>query len=236
MNANADLQEIEKFSAMADVWWDTQGALKTLHDINPVRLAFIGENTELSGSRVLDVGCGGGILSEALARAGAEVTGIDLAEKSLQTARAHAQQSGLQIDYRHISSGQLAQEMPAAFDTVVCMELLEHVPDPAAVVRDCAVLVKPGGSVFFSTLNRNLKSYLQAIVAAEYLLGMVERGTHEHSRFIAPAELARMGRGAGLIVCGVRGMKYRVLTRDYVLCENADVNYFMYCRKETQND
>ncbi|MDO5687257.1 MAG: bifunctional 2-polyprenyl-6-hydroxyphenol methylase/3-demethylubiquinol 3-O-methyltransferase UbiG [Neisseria sp.] len=228
---NVDAAEIEKFSQLADQWWDADGELKTLHDINPLRLDFIRRHTVLRGEKVADIGCGGGILSEALAHAGAQVTAIDMAEKSLAVARQHAQEHGVDIDYRHMAAEELAQTMPEAFDAVVCMELLEHVPDPAAVIHACAALVKPGGTVYFSTLNRNVKSYLQAIIAAEYVLRMVARGTHEHGKFITPAELARMCRHAGLDVAALSGFTYRPLARDYVLCRSTDVNYLMCCRK-----
>ncbi len=228
---NIDHAEIDKFARIADEWWNPAGDFKTLHDINPLRLGFIRQYTALTDEKVADVGCGGGILSEALARAGAAVTGIDMAEPSLAVARTHAAEQGLAIDYRQMAVEALAEEMPAAFDTVVCMELLEHVPDPASVIHACAALVKSGGMVFFSTLNRNAKSYAQAIVAAEYILRMVPRGTHDHKKFITPAELARMCRHGGLEVVGLSGMTYRPLTRDYVLCDSTAVNYLMCCRK-----
>ena len=231
MNHNVDIEEINKFSNLADKWWNKNGELKTLHDINPVRLAFIQEYVELSGKKVIDVGCGGGILSEALAQAGANVKGIDLADASLEVAQQHAQDNGLEIDYQKISAEQLSEELPNSFHGVVCMELLEHIPDPQSVINACAALAEQGGYVFFSTLNRNLKSYLHAIVAAEYVLKMLPRGTHEHKKFITPAELVRMARNAGLETIALRGMTYRPLTRDYVLSEDTSVNYLMCCRK-----
>ncbi|MBP3220604.1 MAG: bifunctional 2-polyprenyl-6-hydroxyphenol methylase/3-demethylubiquinol 3-O-methyltransferase UbiG [Neisseriaceae bacterium] len=231
MTHNVDIEEINKFSNLADKWWNKNGELKTLHDINPVRLAFIQEYVELSGKKVIDVGCGGGILSEALAQAGASVKGIDLADASLEVAQQHAHDNGLEIDYQKISAEQLAEELPNSFHGVVCMELLEHIPDPQSVINACAALAEQGGYVFFSTLNRNLKSYLHAIVAAEYVLKMLPRGTHEHKKFITPAELVRMARNAGLETIALRGMNYRPLTGDYVLSEDTSVNYLMCCRK-----
>ena len=231
MTHNVDLDEINKFGNLADKWWNKSGELKTLHDINPVRLAFIQEYAELDGKRVVDVGCGGGILSEALAQSGASVKGIDLADASLEVAQQHAQESGLNIDYQKIAAEQLAQDEPAAFDSVICMELLEHIPDPQSVINACAALAKQGGCVFFSTLNRNMKSYLHAIIAAEYVLKMLPRGTHEHKKFITPAELVRMARNAGLETIALRGMTYRPLTGEYVLSEDTSVNYLMCCRK-----
>ncbi|MBQ9724910.1 MAG: bifunctional 2-polyprenyl-6-hydroxyphenol methylase/3-demethylubiquinol 3-O-methyltransferase UbiG [Neisseriaceae bacterium] len=231
MTHNVDIEEINKFSKLADKWWNKNGELKTLHDINPVRLAFIQEYVELSGKKVIDVGCGGGILSEALAQAGASVKGIDLADASLEVAQQHAHDNGLEIDYQKISAEQLSEELPNSFHGVVCMELLEHIPDPQSVINACAALAEQGGYVFFSTLNRNLKSYLHAIVAAEYVLKMLPRGTHEHKKFITPAELVRMARNAGLETIALRGMTYRPLSGDYVLSEDTSVNYLMCCRK-----
>ncbi|MBR3426150.1 MAG: bifunctional 2-polyprenyl-6-hydroxyphenol methylase/3-demethylubiquinol 3-O-methyltransferase UbiG, partial [Neisseriaceae bacterium] len=225
MTHNVDIEEINKFSNLADKWWNKNGELKTLHDINPVRLAFIQEYVELSGKKVIDVGCGGGILSEALAQAGASVKGIDLADASLEVAQQHAHDNGLEIDYQKISAEQLSEELPNSFHGVVCMELLEHIPDPQSVINACAALAEQGGYVFFSTLNRNLKSYLHAIVAAEYVLRMLPRGTHEHKKFITPAELVRMARNAGLETIALRGMNYRPLTGEYVLSEDTSVNY-----------
>ena len=231
MTHNVDLDEINKFGNLADKWWNKSGELKTLHDINPVRLAFIQEYAELNGKRVVDVGCGGGILSEALAQSGASVKGIDLADASLEVAQQHAFDSGLNIDYQKIAAEQLAQDEPAVFDSVICMELLEHIPDPQSVINACAALAKQGGCVFFSTLNRNIKSYLHAIIAAEYVLKMLPKGTHEHKKFITPAELVRMARNAGLETIALRGMTYRPLTGEYVLSEDTSVNYLMCCKK-----
>ena len=223
---NVHEHEIEKFGAQADRWWDPRGEFKTLHAVNPLRLQFIRAYADLPGQRVIDVGCGGGILSEGLARAGAEVTGIDLGQELLAVAREHAHDSGLVIDYRRISVETLAKEQPASFDHVTCMEMLEHVPDPASVVRACATLVKPGGRVFFSTLNRKLKAYLLAIVGAEYLLNMIPRGTHDFSTFIRPSELGHWAREAGLDLLGLDGIVYNPLTAQFNLSrKDLDVNY-----------
>lgn len=225
---NADDAELEKFSALAHRWWDAEGEFGPLHQINPLRLGWIQRHCPLAGMRVLDVGCGGGILADAMARQGAEVLGIDLAEKSLQVARLHALEAQTpRIRYRAIAAEALAAEAPATFDVVTCMEMLEHVPDPASVVRACATLVKPGGWVFFSTLSRNPKSYLMAIVGAEYLLRLVPRGTHDYQRFIRPSELARFCRDAGLIPRHGTGLRYNPVTRRYRLAPDTDVNYLL---------
>ncbi|HSC79154.1 MAG TPA: bifunctional 2-polyprenyl-6-hydroxyphenol methylase/3-demethylubiquinol 3-O-methyltransferase UbiG, partial [Chitinolyticbacter sp.] len=197
-SVNADAAELAKFSALAHKWWDKDSEFKPLHDINPLRLDFIEQHVPLSGQRVVDVGCGGGILSEGLAQRGAQVTGIDLADKSLKIAKLHAMESNLAIDYRKVPVEELAAEAPASFDVVTCLEMLEHVPSPASVVAACAELARPGGWVFFSTLNRNAKSYLLAVLGAEYVLGMLPRGTHDYARFIKPSELGRMTRTSGL--------------------------------------
>jgi 2-polyprenyl-6-hydroxyphenyl methylase/3-demethylubiquinone-9 3-methyltransferase len=223
---NVHEHEIEKFGALAGRWWDLHGEFKTLHAVNPLRMQFIRSHAELAGKRMIDVGCGGGILSEGLAQAGALVTGIDLGEELLAVAREHAQIGGLSIDYRLISVEALAAEQPASFDHVACMEMLEHVPDPASVVRACATLVKPGGRVFFSTLNRNLKAYLLAIVGAEYLLKMIPKGTHDFSAFIRPSELGRWARDAGLELLGLEGIVYNPFTQQFNLSrKDIDVNY-----------
>ncbi|ULJ62389.1 bifunctional 2-polyprenyl-6-hydroxyphenol methylase/3-demethylubiquinol 3-O-methyltransferase UbiG [Wielerella bovis] len=229
---NVDAAEIEKFSQLAAKWWDKTGEFKPLHDINPLRLDYIDQHAHLSGKTVLDVGCGGGILSESMALRGAEnVLGIDMAELSLQTATTHAAEQAMDnVRYRCISVEDLALEMPHAFDVVTCMEMLEHVPDPASVIRACAKLVKPDGWVFFSTLNRNAKSYIHAIVGAEYILNLVPKGTHDWQKFIAPAELARMARLAQLNVSGCMGMSYNLLSKKYFLCDDVSVNYMMACR------
>jgi 2-polyprenyl-6-hydroxyphenyl methylase / 3-demethylubiquinone-9 3-methyltransferase len=230
--SNVDSQELAKFSAMAHRWWDPNSEFRPLHEINPLRLGWIESMSAVKGRRIVDVGCGGGILAESMARKGAVVTGIDLAAKPLGVARLHALEAGVpDLDYREISAEDLAAEQPAGFDIVTCMEMLEHVPDPASTVRACAALTKPGGWVFFSTLNRNLKSFVMAIVGAEYVLNLLPRGTHEYARFIRPSELARHCRQAGLDTVSSRGMGYNPLTRRYRLQADVDVNYLMACRK-----
>jgi 2-polyprenyl-6-hydroxyphenyl methylase/3-demethylubiquinone-9 3-methyltransferase len=229
--SNVDNAEIDKFSALAHRWWDPNSEFKPLHEINPLRVGWIDAHAGLSGNRALDVGCGGGILAEAMAARGAEVTGIDLAEKSLKVAKLHLFESNLTIDYRCIAVEALAAEQPASFDVVTCMEMLEHVPDPASVIAACAQLVKPGGQVFLSTLNRNPKSWLFAIVGAEYVLNMLPCGTHDWKRFIRPSELARMTRAAGLETIEIKGMSYNPLTRVYSLGADTAVNYLMACRR-----
>jgi 2-polyprenyl-6-hydroxyphenyl methylase/3-demethylubiquinone-9 3-methyltransferase len=229
---NVDPLELEKFSQLAHRWWDPGSEFKPLHDINPLRLDYIDRIAELKGKRVLDVGCGGGILSEAMAARGASVTGIDLGEKPLKVAQLHLLESGLQVDYRLVAAEDLEQEMPNAFDIVTCMELLEHVPDPAATVRACAGLVRPGGHVFVSTINRNLKSYVLAVVGAEYVLKLLPRGTHDYAKFIKPSELAAACRGAGLDVIGITGMTYNPFTKTYALGGDADVNYILHAAKQ----
>lgn len=226
MTDNVHAHEIEKFGALADRWWDPTGEFKTLHAVNPLRLQFIRSYADLSGRRVVDVGCGGGILTEGLAQAGADALGVDLGQELLAVAELHAQESGARVEYRYISAEQLAEEHPAAFDHVTCMEMLEHVPDPAAIVRACAKLVKPGGKVFFSTLNRHPKAYLLAIVGAEYLLKMIPKGTHDFSTFIRPSELGRWARAAGLDLLGMEGIVYNPLTQQFNLSRrDLDVNY-----------
>jgi 2-polyprenyl-6-hydroxyphenyl methylase / 3-demethylubiquinone-9 3-methyltransferase len=227
---NADLRELEKFSELAHRWWDPEGEFKPLHRINPLRLDHIDRIAELRGKTVVDVGCGGGILSEAMAARGAQVTGIDLAEKPLQVARLHLFESGLEVEYLKVSAEELAVQRPEHYDVVTCMEMLEHVPDPASVVAACARMVKPGGWLFFATINRNPKSYLYAIVGAEYLLRLLPRGTHDYARFIKPSELGAMCREAGLEVAGVIGMTYNPVTRVFALENDASVNYILHCR------
>jgi len=227
---NADPQELAKFSDLAHRWWDLEGEFRPLHQINPLRLDWIDGLSPLKGRRVLDVGCGGGVLSDAMARRGAQVLGIDLASKPLKVAQLHALEAGTQaVEYREVAAETLAAEVPGTFDTVTCMEMLEHVPDPAAIVRACATLVKPGGWVFFSTLNRNPKSFLFAIVGAEHVLNLLPKGTHEYARFIKPSELARWCRDAGLDIQATRGMTYNPLTRRYGLGSDTDVNYLIAC-------
>jgi 2-polyprenyl-6-hydroxyphenyl methylase/3-demethylubiquinone-9 3-methyltransferase len=229
---NVDAQELAKFSELAHRWWDPESEFRPLHQINPLRLEWIDELAGLRGKQVLDVGCGGGILAEAMARRAAHVTGIDLAAKPLGVARLHALEAGLDnLEYREIATEALAAERPAGFDVVTCMEMLEHVPDPSAVVAACSALVRPGGWVFFSTLNRNPKSFLLAIVGAEYLLGLLPKGTHEYARFIRPSELARWCRDSGLSLDGSRGMQYNPLTKRYWLSADTSVNYLIACRK-----
>lgn len=223
--SNVDAVEIEKFSALAHKWWDPNSEFRPLHEINPLRLGYINGIVPLSGKTVLDVGCGGGILSEALADAGATVTGIDLADKSLSVAKLHLLESGKQVEYRKVAVEVLAEECPAHYDVVTCMEMLEHVPDPAAVVAACAKLVKPNGHVFFSTLNRNPKSYLFAIIGAEYVLNLLPRGTHDYAKFIKPSELAQWCRNTGLNVSDVTGMSYNPLDKSYSLGRDTSVNY-----------
>ncbi len=225
---NVDEQEIAKFAELASRWWDPEGEFKSLHAINPLRLNFIQNIASLAGKRVLDVGCGGGILSEAMAQQGAEVTGIDMAEASLAVARLHLLESGQQVDYQQITAEQLADAQPAAFDLVTCLEMLEHVPNPASIVQACHDLVKPGGEVFFSTLNRNPKSYLFAVIGAEYVLGLLPKGTHDYRKFIRPAELARWSRKAGLSTVQQTGLCYNPLTQTYWLePQDLDVNYMV---------
>jgi len=224
---NADPAELEKFGDLAHRWWDPTSEFKPLHDINPLRLDWIDQAVGLQGKRVLDVGCGGGLLSEGMATRGARVTGIDLSEKPLGVARLHLLESGRQVDYRMVSAEDLAAEMPGAFDAVTCLEMLEHVPDPASIVAACAALVRPGGQVFFSTLNRNPKSYLFAVIGAEYVLRMLPRGTHDFARFIKPSELMRWCKQASLEPAEVTGMTYNPLTGRYALGRDTDVNYLV---------
>ena len=228
---NVDHLELDKFSELAHRWWDPQSEFKPLHDINPLRLNYIDEIVKLHKKQILDVGCGGGILAESMAARGAIVIGIDLAEKPLKVAELHLIESGQQVEYRKISAEDLAAERPASFDVVTCMELLEHVPDPAATVAACAALVKPGGHVFFSTLNRNPKSYLFAIIGAEYVLRMLPRGTHDYARFIKPSELATLCRRAQLTIGGLTGMTYNPFTQRYALEADASVNYMMHATR-----
>jgi len=228
---NVDPSELEKFSELAHRWWDPNAEFKPLHEINPLRLDYIDRKAVLKDKRVLDIGCGGGILSESMAARGARVTGIDLAEKPLKVAQLHLMESGLEIEYRLIAAEPLAREMPHHFDVIACMELLEHVPEPAATVRACGELVRPGGHLFFSTINRNLKSYLLAVVGAEYVLRLLPRGTHDYAKFIKPSELAAMCRSAGLSVSSLTGMTYNPLAKTYALGPDADVNYILAATK-----
>lgn len=228
---NADPRELAKFGDLAHRWWDPHSEFKPLHDINPLRLDWIDASVGLAGKRVLDVGCGGGLLSEGMASRGAQVTGIDLSEKALGVARLHLYESRLDIDYLQVAAEDHAAQMPGAYDVVTCLEMLEHVPDPASIVAACAALVRPGGQVFFSTLNRNPKSYLFAVIGAEYLLRLLPRGTHDYEKFIRPAELARFVRAAGLDAEALLGMSYDPFTQTYALDDDTSVNYLLRARK-----
>jgi 2-polyprenyl-6-hydroxyphenyl methylase / 3-demethylubiquinone-9 3-methyltransferase len=232
MTINADPQELAKFGDLAHRWWDPNSEFKPLHDINPLRLGWIDRNCGLKGKKVIDVGCGGGLLSEGMAALGAQVTGIDLGEKALGVAKLHLLESGLKVDYRHIAVEDMAKAEPNAFEVVTCLEMLEHVPDPASVVRACAQLVKPGGQLFFSTINRNPKAYLLAVVGAEYVLNMLPRGTHDYARFLRPAELALLCRDAGMSVMEIVGMSYNPLARTYSLGNDTSVNYLIRARRD----
>ncbi|MBU3622998.1 bifunctional 2-polyprenyl-6-hydroxyphenol methylase/3-demethylubiquinol 3-O-methyltransferase UbiG [Polynucleobacter sp. AP-Latsch-80-C2] len=228
---NVDQSEIAKFSALAHRWWDPNSEFKPLHAINPLRLSWIKSSVNLDGKKVVDIGCGGGILAESIAQSGADTTGIDLSEKALKVAELHALEVGANLTYRAISAEDLAQEQPEQYDVVTCMEMLEHVPDPASVVRACAVLCKPGGTLFFSTLNRSTKSYLFAIIGAEYILRLLPKGTHEYAKFIKPSELLAFTRAAGLELLGMKGLSYNPLTQVYSLNDDVDVNYMIAVRK-----
>jgi len=228
---NADGAELAKFDAIAGHFWDPQGVFRPLHLLNPVRTQFVASRASLAGSRVLDVGCGGGLLAEALARAGAHVTAIDLAPGMIEVARLHAAESGLSIDYRVAAAGELERSAPQGFDIITCMEMLEHVPEPAAMVATLARLLRPGGAAFISTLNRNLRSFLLAIVGAEYVLGLIPRGTHEYERLIRPAELARWARAAGLTLQELAGIDFNPFTRRVALSRDVAVNYLAHLER-----
>ena len=228
---NVEAAEIDKFSALAHRWWDEHGEFRPLHQLNPHRLQWITQHVPLRDKAVLDVGCGGGILSEAMAATGARVTGIDLAEASLQVARLHALETQHTIDYRLISAERLAAEAPAQFDVVTCMEMLEHVPDPASILRACSTLVRPGGWVFISTINRNAKAYIFAILGAEYLMRLLPRGTHDYAKFLQPAEVSAMGRACGLDTTDIAGLHYQPLTQQFRITPSPDVNYLMALRR-----
>jgi 2-polyprenyl-6-hydroxyphenyl methylase/3-demethylubiquinone-9 3-methyltransferase len=226
---NVDPAELKKFDELASRWWDPEGEFKPLHRMNPVRLAYLQDRTELAGKRCLDIGCGGGLLTEGMARAGADVTGIDLAAGPLGVARMHLKESGLQsVRYIETSADTLAESEPSSFDVVTCMEVLEHVPDPARLVADCRRLARPGAHVFFSTINRNPKAFLLAIVAAEYILGLLPRGTHEYARLIKPSELNRWSLTAGLQFHNLTGLRFNPLNDSFSLTDNVDVNYLMH--------
>ena len=229
---NIDPAEIAKFETLAARWWDTNSEFKPLHDINPLRLRYIDEHAAIPGKKILDVGCGGGILSESMARMGASVTGIDMGKAPLSVAKLHALESGLEIDYQHITAEQLAAQQAGTYDIVTCMEMLEHVPDPASVICACARLVKPGGAVFFSTINRNAKAWLLAVVGAEYILNMLPKGTHDYNKFIKPSELDRSARQCELHVHDIIGMTYNPLTKTYQLGRDVDVNYMTFYKRE----
>ncbi|MFQ3249745.1 bifunctional 2-polyprenyl-6-hydroxyphenol methylase/3-demethylubiquinol 3-O-methyltransferase UbiG [Glaciecola sp.] len=230
---NVDNNEIEKFSALASKWWDLNGEFKPLHDINPVRLAFIEEKSQgLFSKDILDVGCGGGILAESMAKAGASVTGIDLAKDSLDVASLHGLESGVKVNYELTSAEDYAQANPESMDIVTCLEMLEHVPDPASVIQACAKIVKPGGKVFFSTINRNMKSWVMAILGAEYVLNLVPKGTHDHKKFITPAEMTRWIDTTSLVPKNITGLHLNVINNTYYLSDkNVDVNYILQCEK-----
>lgn len=230
---NVDRAEVAKFEALASRWWDRESEFKPLHDINPLRTNYIDRHASLAGKKVLDVGCGGGILSEAMAQRGADVTGIDMGEAPLNIAKLHALESGVRVKYQQIPVEQLAEEMPASFDVVTCLEMLEHVPDPASIIQACYKLVKPGGMVFFSTINRNPKAYAMAIIGAEYIMRMLPAGTHDYDKFIKPSELTRWCRAADLSVLDMTGMIYNPLTQEYSLKDqDVDVNYLVATRRE----
>jgi 2-polyprenyl-6-hydroxyphenyl methylase/3-demethylubiquinone-9 3-methyltransferase len=229
--ANIDAAEIAKFEAMAPIWWDKKSAFKALHDINVLRLGYIDHHAPLSGLRVLDVGCGGGILSEAMTALGAQVTAIDMGAAPLAVAKLHLEESGLSVDYQHATAEEFSEIHPDGFDVLTCLELLEHVPDPSSVVSACKKLVKPGGHVFFATLNRNPKSFLFAIIAAEYILGLVRKGTHTYRKFIKPSELEHWATTAGLAFQDLTGLHYNPFLRKYSLGGNTHVNYLMHFRK-----
>ncbi|KQT43350.1 MULTISPECIES: bifunctional 2-polyprenyl-6-hydroxyphenol methylase/3-demethylubiquinol 3-O-methyltransferase UbiG [unclassified Methylophilus] len=230
--ANVEAAEVNKFADLAHQWWDAQGVFKPLHQLNPLRLDYIDSRASVNGKQVLDVGCGGGILSESMARRGARVLGIDMAERSLEVAQLHALEAEIQIEYRCIAVEALAEEKPASFDVVTCMEMLEHVPDPASVVRACAALVKPGGHLFFSTLNRNAKAYLMAVIGAEYVLNLLPKGTHDYAKFIRPSELAAWLRQSGLELQHQTGVTYNPLNKQYSLTADTSVNYMLHAIKD----
>ncbi len=229
--SNVDQAEIAKFEALASRWWDLESEFKPLHDINPLRTNFIDGHVALAGKTVLDVGCGGGILSEGMSQRGATVTGIDMGAAPLKVAKLHALESELHIDYQQITVEELAEQQPESFDVVTCLEMLEHVPDPSSIIQACYKLCKPGGQVFFSTLNRNPKSFLMAVVGAEYIMNMLPKGTHDYKKFIRPSELAAWSRQAGLKVGELVGMTYNPITKTYKLARNTDVNYLMQTNK-----
>jgi 2-polyprenyl-6-hydroxyphenyl methylase/3-demethylubiquinone-9 3-methyltransferase len=228
---NVDPSEVAKFDALAASWWDLEGESKPLHDINPIRLGFIQQHCALENKQAIDVGCGGGILTEALAKAGASTTGVDMGEMALNVAKLHALEAELTIDYLHLTAEQQAQKAGEQYDVVTCMEMLEHVPDPISVIQACADLVKPGGDLFFSTLNRHPKAYLLAVLGAEYVMKMLPKGTHDYARFIKPSEMARWCRQAGLQVNDIKGLSYNPLNKDFHLSDDVKVNYLLHCTR-----
>ncbi len=228
---NADPAEIQKFSDLAHRWWDQTSEFRPLHEINPLRLEWINNHISLAGKNVIDIGCGGGILAESMAKKGATVTGIDLSDKALKVADLHGLESGIHVRYQKIAAENMAELEAGQYDVVTCMEMLEHVPDPASIIRACATLVKPGGRVFFSTLNRNLKSYLFAVIGAEYLLQLLPKGTHDYAKFITPAELTQAIRNAGLQVDSLKGLSYNPLSKIYSLNQDTSVNYMVACSR-----
>jgi len=233
-SANIDPTEIKKFEDLASRWWDKQGEFKPLHEMNPLRLGFINAGSPLDGKTVCDIGCGGGILSESMAACGATTSGIDMGRAPLSVARLHAMESDLAIDYQQITAEELAQQKPAGFDVITCMEMLEHVPDPSSIINACFTLVKPGGSVYFSTINRNPKSYAFAIVGAEYLMKMLPRGTHDYSKFIKPSELDEWARATGLELADLKGVSYNPFTGLFSQSQDVDVNYMVHYRRPQQ--
>lgn len=228
---NADPSEIQKFSDLAHHWWDPTSEFRPLHEINPLRLEWINNRVSLAGKNVIDIGCGGGILAESMAKKGAKVTGIDLSDKALKVADLHGLESGISVRYEKIAAEEMANRETEQYDIVTCMEMLEHVPDPTSIVKACAKLVKPGGHVFFSTLNRNLKSYLFAVIGAEYLLQLLPKGTHDYAKFITPAELSQAVRNADLQIDGIKGLSYNPLTKIYSLNQDTSVNYMVACTR-----
>ncbi len=232
--ANFDPSEIKKFEELASRWWDEQGEFKPLHEMNPLRLNFINTGSPLEGKTACDIGCGGGILSESMAKCGASVTGLDMGKAPLSVARLHAMESELDIDYQQITAEEFAEKNPEKFDVITCMEMLEHVPDPASVINACHQLVKPGGSIYFSTINRNPKAYLLAIIGAEYVMKMLPRGTHDYSRFIKPSELDSWARAAGLELRDLKGVTYNPLTGLFSQSQNVDVNYMVHYQRPAQ--